>query len=185
MKTNETKMNLLEHYFEPFRNNIIGHNKTFISPYGEKKIIYADWIASGRLYEPIERKMFDTFGPLVGNTHSESSITGTSMTLSYQYAQNIIKRHCNAGPDDVIITAGSGMTSQISKFQRILGLKVPEQLKGYINLPEELRPVVFVTHMEHHSNHTSWLETIADVILISPDKEGLVDLDDLERQLEK
>jgi selenocysteine lyase/cysteine desulfurase len=178
-------MNQLEQYFQPFRNNIIGHDKTFISPYGEKKIVYADWIASGRLYEPIERKMFDTFGPLVGNTHSESSITGTSMTLSYQYAHNLIKRHCNAGPDDVIITAGSGMTAQINKFQRILGLKVPEQLKSYFNLPEELRPVVFVTHMEHHSNHTSWLETISDVILISPDKEGLVDLTDLERQLEK
>jgi selenocysteine lyase/cysteine desulfurase len=129
--------------------------------------------------------MFDIFGPLVGNTHSESSVTGTSMTLSYHHAHDIIKKHCNAGPDDVIITAGSGMTALINKFQRILGLKVPEQLKSYLNLPEELKPVVFVTHMEHHSNHTSWLETIAEVILISPDKDGLVDLGELERQLDK
>jgi selenocysteine lyase/cysteine desulfurase len=64
-------------------------------------------------------------------------------------------------------------------------VKVPEQLKEYLNLPEELRPVVFVTHMEHHSNHTSWLETIADVIIISPDKDGLVDINDFELQLEK
>jgi selenocysteine lyase/cysteine desulfurase len=85
----------------------------------------------------------------------------------------------------VIITAGSGMTALINKFQRILGLKVPEQLKEYLNLPEELRPVVFVTHMEHHSNHTSWLETIADVIIIQPDKDGLVDINDFEIQLEK
>jgi selenocysteine lyase/cysteine desulfurase len=39
--------------------------------------------------------------------------------------------------------------------------------------------------MEHHSNHTSWLETIADVIIISPDKDGLVDINDFELQLEK
>lgn len=178
-------MRLLETYFQVFRENTVGYNQTFISPYGEKRIIYADWIASGRLYEPIEKAMLEKFGPFVGNTHSESSITGTTMTNAYHYAHEVIKKHCNAGPDDVIITAGSGMTALINKFQRILGLKVPEQLKDYLSLPEELKPVVFVAHMEHHSNHTSWLETIADVFVISPDKDGLPDLDDLERLLAK
>jgi selenocysteine lyase/cysteine desulfurase len=175
----------LEKYFQPFRENTVGYNQTFVSPYGGKRIIYADWIASGRLYFPIEKTLLEKFGPFVWNTHSESSVTGTTMTKAYHQAHEIIKKHCNAGADDVIITAGSGMTALINKFQRILGLKVPEQLKDYINLPQELKPVVFVTHMEHHSNHTSWLETIADVILISPDKHGLVDFSDFENQLEK
>ncbi len=178
-------MNDLEEYFNSFRRNIVGIDQTFLSPYGEKKILYADWIASGRLFLPIEKKMLETFGPLVGNTHSESSVTGTSMTLSYHYAHDFIKKHVNAGKDDVIITAGSGMTAMINKFQRILGLKIPEQLKAYLNLPKELTPVVFVTHMEHHSNHTSWLETIADVVCIEPTNDGLVDVDDLQEQLEK
>ena len=178
-------MNPLEDYFDQFRKNIVGIDKSFISHYGEKKIVYADWIASGRLYEPIEKKMLETFGPFVGNTHSESSVTGTLMTRSYHQAHDIIKSHVNASKDDVIITAGSGMTAMINKFQRILGLKIPEQLKSYLNLPKELVPVVFITHMEHHSNQTSWLETIADVVQISPTREGLVDADDLEIQLEK
>jgi selenocysteine lyase/cysteine desulfurase len=178
-------MNSLENYFEVYRNNTIGNNQTFLSPYGEKRIIYADWIASGRLYLPIEKEIIDVFGPYVGNTHTESSVTGTLMTLSYHKAHDIIKKHCNSSPDDVIITAGSGMTAVINKFQRILGLKIPEQLKDYINLPEELRPVVFITHMEHHSNQTSWLETIADVIIIEPDSFGLVDPANLEIQLDK
>ncbi len=176
-------MNVLEEYFEPFRKNIIGLKHTFKSPYGEKKIIYADWVASGRLYYPIEKKMLETFGPLVGNTHSESSTTGSAMTLAYQNAHQIIKKHVNAGKDDVIITGGSGMTGMVNKFQRILGLKIPEQLKAYTNIPEELIPVVFVTHMEHHSNHTSWQETIADVVNIEPNDEGLVDLEDLKKKL--
>ncbi len=175
----------LEEYFNQFRKNIIGIDQTFTSPYGEKKIIYSDWIASGRLYTPIEKKIVETFGPYVGNTHSEASITGTTMTVAYQTAHEIIKDHVHAGKDDVIITAGSGMTAMINKFQRILGLKVPEQLKAYLTLPAELTPVVFVTHMEHHSNHTSWLETIADVVCIQPDSEGLIDLHDFEVQLEK
>ncbi len=178
-------MDSLEKYFEPFRKNIIGIDQTFNSPYGEKKIIYADWIASGRLYKPIEKAISEVFGPFVGNTHSEASITGTSMTVAYQHSHDIIKQHVNAKHDDVIITAGSGMTGMVNKFQRILGLKVAEQLREFVKLPENLRPVVFVTHMEHHSNHTSWLETIADVVVIEPDTEGLVDLDDLVKQLKK
>lgn len=178
-------MNELESYFTKFRNNTIGSDYTFTTPFGEKKLVYADWIASGRLYKPIEERLCETFGPLVGNTHSESSETGTSMTLSYHEAHKIIKQHCNANKDDVIITAGSGMTTVICKFQRILGLKVPEQLKEYFELPEDLRPVVFVTHMEHHSNHTSWLETIADVVVIEPNEEGLVDITDFEKKLAK
>lgn len=178
-------MSELEEYFSPFSENTIGTNQVFYSPYGKQKLLYADWIASGRLYEPIEKILTEVFGPLVGNTHSESSETGTAMTHSYHEAQKIIKLHCNAGKDDVIITGDSGMTRMVLKLQRMLGLKVPEQLLAYLKLPEDMRPVVFVTHMEHHSNHTTWLETIADVVVISPDKEGLVDLENLKEQLEK
>ncbi|QQS36780.1 MAG: aminotransferase class V-fold PLP-dependent enzyme [Ignavibacteriales bacterium] len=178
-------MNMLEEHFKPFRENTIGFDKSFLTPYGEQKLIYADWIASGRLYAPIEKKLVETFGPMVGNTHSESSVTGTSMTLSYHNAHKIIKQHVNAGPDDVIISAGSGMTAMICKFQRILGLKIPEQLKGYLNLPEELRPVVFITHMEHHSNQTTWLETLADVVVLNPDPTGLVDVNELTKEISK
>jgi selenocysteine lyase/cysteine desulfurase len=180
-KTNGT----LESYFSDFRENIVGINSNFITPYGEKKLIYADWIASGRLYAPIEKKILETFGPMVGNTHSESSMTGTSMTLSYHRAHELIKQHVNANKDDVIITAGSGMTAMVNKFQRILGLRIPEQLRDFIKLPRELKPVVFVTHMEHHSNQTSWLETIAEVVIINPDDEGFVDINDLKEKLNK
>jgi selenocysteine lyase/cysteine desulfurase len=122
---------------------------------------------------------------LVGNTHSESSETGISMTHSYHEAQRIIKEHCNAAKDDVIISAGSGMTRMVVKLQRLLGLKIPEQLGDFLLLPDELRPIVFVTHMEHHSNQTTWLETITDVVVLSPNDEGLVDINDLLKELEK
>ncbi|MBN1302736.1 MAG: aminotransferase class V-fold PLP-dependent enzyme [Melioribacteraceae bacterium] len=178
-------MENLQKYFEKFRNNIIGIDKTFISPNGEKKIIYADWVASGRLYKPIEDRLTNVFGPWIGNTHTETSITGTTMTRAYREAHKIIKQHVNANDNDVIITAGFGMTTVINKFQRILGLKVCEQLRKYVVIPEQERPVVFITHMEHHSNHTSWLETIADVIIIEPNDEGLIEYSNLEDQLKK
>ena len=161
-------------FFAKFRQGIVGLHHRFAGPCGEQPILYADWTASGRLYAPIERCLLEDFGPLVGNTHSESSTTGIAMTRAYQHAQAILKKHVHAGPDDVIITQGSGMTAVVNKLQRMLGLRLPEQLAPFCKLPPELRPVVFITHMEHHSNQTSWLETVADVEVVAPDARGLV-----------
>jgi selenocysteine lyase/cysteine desulfurase len=178
-------MESLEKYFQPFRNNIIGNEAEFQSPFGTKKIVYCDWTASGRLYRPIEEKIINELGPYVGNTHTETSVTGTLMTQAYHQAREIIKKHVNASKEDVIIASGSGMTSVINKFQRILGLRIPERLAGKISLPEEERPIVFVTHMEHHSNQTSWLETIAEVVHMEPNDAGVVDTANLETLLGK
>ncbi len=107
------------------------------------------------------------------------------MTTAYHKAQKIIKNHVNASPNDIIISAGFGMTAVVNKLQRILGLKIPEKFRDCIKIHEDERPVVFITHMEHHSNQTSWLETIAEVIIIEPDEKGLVDFENLKNYLEK
>lgn len=172
----------LEEYFAVYRNNIIGHQQTFISPFGEKKIIYADWTASGRAYGPIEKYMQQHLLPFVGNTHTETTVTGTYMSKAYEEAKRIAKSHVNASEADVLLFCGSGMTSAVNKLQRILGLRLPERFTDYLHareLPscdEVLKPVVFVTHMEHHSNHLSWLETIATVEIIGCDENGNVDI---------
>ncbi|MCK5221041.1 MAG: selenocysteine lyase, partial [Candidatus Aminicenantes bacterium] len=118
----------MEKYFDKFRKNIVGINSTFNSPYGEKKIIYADWIASGRLYGPIEKKIVEDFGPFVANTHTETSETGTLMTHAYHHSHDIIRKHVNGSPDDIVITACNGMTGVINKLQRILGLKIQSSI---------------------------------------------------------
>jgi selenocysteine lyase/cysteine desulfurase len=173
----------LERYFAPFRDNTIGNDLTFRGPFGTHRVVYADWTASGRLYRPIEAALTERFGPYVGNTHSESSLTGMAMTLAYHEAHARLKRHVNAGPDDVVLTTGTGMTGAVNKLQRILGLKAPERLRRHLTIPAAERPVVFVTHLEHHSNQTSWYETIADVVVVPPDAHGLVDLGALEAAL--
>ncbi len=189
-------MTELEKYFDRFRQNIIGIDSDIETPYGKKKLIYADWIASGRLYGPIEEKMSLKIGPLVGNTHSESTSTGRAMTDAYREAQKIVKRHVNANENDILLLTGTGMTSALAKLQRILGLKVPEQAINYCpftrgeysscrDIPNENRPVVFLTHTEHHSNHTSWFETLADVVVLDPSADLTVDADSLRNEIIK
>jgi len=187
-----TRKSDLEHFFSSFRKNIIGLHQFYDTPFGEKRVLYADWTASGRCYQPIEDCLQKEMMPFVGNTHTSTTVTGTLMSAAYEKAKEIIKTHAGANADDVLIFCGSGMTAAVNKLQRILGMRLPERAKDYMKngdesflIDEALRPVVFVTHMEHHSNHISWLETIATVEIIQPDENGNVDLAHFEALLEQ
>ncbi|HBE41650.1 MAG TPA: selenocysteine lyase [Bacteroidales bacterium] len=184
----------LQEYFNRFREKITGIDAEIETPYGLKKLVYADWIASGRFYDPIEKRIMNDIGPLIGNTHSESSATGVAMTNAYHYARKAVKKHVGAGEDDLILFTGTGMTSAIAKLQRILGLKVPEQAMKYCaftsgkyhtckDIPNKNRPVIFLTHTEHHSNHTSWFETLADIVVLQPKASLTVDPEELRKEI--
>ena len=123
---------MLEEYFKNFKQNIIGENQTFKSPFGEKKITYADWTASGRMYQPLEDTILNNILPWVANTHTETNVSGTAMTQAYQESKQIIKKHVNADKNDVLVFAGSGMTGVVNKLQRILGFKYPENFNEFL-----------------------------------------------------
>ncbi len=176
----------LEDYFSHFRQNIIGHQQFFDTPYGAQRILYADWTASGRAYGPIEAKIQNEILPFFANTHTETTITGQTMSNAYEQAKATVKKHVNASEDDVLVFCGSGMTAAVNKLQRIMGLRLPERVMDYvkcIQFDEPARPLVLITHMEHHSNHISWLETIATVEIIRPGEDGNVDLEHLRELL--
>ena len=118
----------------------------------------------------------DVLGPYVANTHTETTLTGTAMTRAYHQAQTIIKKHVKAGPNDVLIAQGSGMTGVVNKFQRILGLRIPEHVASRCALRDEDKPLVVVTHLEHHSNQTSWEECAVHVEIIRRNACGSPDL---------
>lgn len=178
-------MSDLTEHFNRFRREIVGNDLEYKTHFGIQKMIYADWVASGRLYRPIEERISDIIGPWVANTHTETSESGQLMTKAYHHAQLIIKEHVNAGPGDVLITSGFGMTGVLVKFQRMLNLKVPEKNIAGEFVYNGKKPVVFITHMEHHSNHTSWYHTIADVEVIPPGKDLIVDPENLKLLLKK
>ncbi|KQW99450.1 aminotransferase class V-fold PLP-dependent enzyme [Flavobacterium sp. Root420] len=175
----------VEQYFAKFREYTIGADHSFESIYGQQKLLYADWIASGRLYGPIEYIVRHKIGPMIANTHSFSSETGKASTYGYQYARQLIKKHVNASQYDVLVTTGTGMTAALSKLQRIMGLRSTDNIYNVGLLHEDERPVVFITHMEHHSNQVPWYETIADVVILAPDDNNMVDPEILAAEIKK
>jgi selenocysteine lyase/cysteine desulfurase len=180
------KATALEAYFDQFRQHIIGVDARIPVPNNEERpLVYADWTASGRNYAPIEEGIRSILMPTLANTHTETNYTGQSTTYAYHKARSLIKKAVGAHADDVLLSCGSGMTGVTNKFQRILGWKIHERFRDEITVDEHQRPVVFITHMEHHSNQTSWLETIAEVVVVPPDAEGRVSPDAFEQHLAK
>ncbi|MGC9365244.1 MAG: aminotransferase class V-fold PLP-dependent enzyme [Fidelibacterota bacterium] len=177
-------MKSTESYFEPFREDIIGNDLQYRFPSGKRTIVYADWAASGRLHRSIENYIINELGPFVANTHTESTLTGTVMTSAYHQAHQIIKHHCHASSDDVLLFAGFGMTAVINKFQRILGLRIPEKYRDKIKICEAERPLVIITHMEHHSNQTTWEECCVDTVILCKKNDGTPNLDHLQTILD-
>ena len=174
---------MLEHYFSQFRQHIIGQQLKHNINGKEQDIVYADWTASGRLYRPIEEFVSTQLGPYVANTHTETNLTGSTMTKAYHDAQHLIKQHVNANENDALICAGSGMTTVVNKLQRMLGLRVPEPFRDTCELPEGKKPVVFVTHMEHHSNQTTWNACDVTVVVIKRTAQGQPCQHDLRQRL--
>lgn len=175
IKENEMSQSEKEFWSE-IRQGIVGQDLKFENEYGKHDVLYTDWIASGRLYAPIEKKLLEQVGPFVANPHSYSSYTGAKITAMYKQARVNIKKHVNAGPDDVLVTLGSGMSAALLRFQDILGIRKPTS---------DERPVVFITHMEHHSNQVSWLECNVDVVVVPASSDNLVSAANLRAELKK
>ena len=162
----------LEHELERIRNAVIGDDVVLDGPFGPRRLVYADYTASGRSLAFIEDVIRDRVLPLYANTHTEASATGRRTTQLRESARRVIHRAVGGGEDDVVIFCGSGATAAIDRLVRILRLE-----------PRE-RPVVFLGPFEHHSNELPWRESPADVVVIGEDAEGRLDLDHLQAELE-
>ena len=149
---------------------MIGDDVVLDGPFGPRRLVYADYTASGRALSFIEDYVRDHVLPLYANTHTEASATGLHTTALREDARGIIHAAVNGGADDVVVFCGSGATAAIDKCPRVLDLE---------------GAVVFVGPHEHHSNELPWRESDADVVAIGEDVDGRVDVEHLEFELER
>ncbi len=180
------------------RDDIIGRDAVIDTPFGRRRLTYADHTASGRAVGFIEDYVRGTLG-LYGNTHTEDDATGIFTSQRLMTAEESIKRLLNADTSYKLIAVGSGTTGAVHRLQQILGVYIPPACRdmlarsasaflgaeGYARLEAHLRdvrPVVLVGPYEHHSNEVSWRECLAEVVEVELAGNGLLDLEDLEEK---
>lgn len=155
-----------------FKSSIIGLDK-------DK---YFDYTASGLAYKTIEQrimKVLETYA----NTHSESK----HAQLTHQYyeeARDVIRESLDIDDSFCVLPSGTGATSAIRHFQKIMGIYLPPRTRERVKVIKKSTPLVIVGPYEHHSNEVSYREALCDVIRIGT-KNGRVDLEELEIVLKK
>jgi selenocysteine lyase/cysteine desulfurase len=175
---------------ETIRASVIGEDEAIATPFGLRRVTYADYTASGRSLSFIEDVIRDAVLPLYANTHTESSGTGLQTTRFREDARAIIGEAVHADPDEhVVLFCGSGSTGALHTLIDCLELRIPAGLDDRFDLrsriPEAERPVVFIGPYEHHSNELPWRESIADLVTVPEDHDGRIDLDALQEALER
>lgn len=177
-----------EALIERIRGEVIGEGEAIHTPYGWRRLTYADYTASSRSLRAIEDAIRERVLPTYANVHTAGSHTGRRTTRLREQARETIRRAAGGDESTAVIFCGSGSTAAIDKLIGVLGLRLPSELERRHRLQRHVpagdRPVVFVGPYEHHSNEIPWRESLADVVVVPPDPGGGgVDLAFLGREL--
>ncbi|KAL0350406.1 UNVERIFIED_CONTAM: hypothetical protein Sradi_4189800 [Sesamum radiatum] len=139
------------------RSQIIGGTQEFDTPFGRRRLTYADHTASGRSLRCIENYIATYLLPFYGNSHTSDSYVGYRTTKMVHEAANYVKKCLGGGEDDAIIFCGSGSTAAIKRLQEVMGIAIPSILRE---------------------------RSLAEVVEIGLDHRGLIDVEELRQKLD-
>ncbi|GAB4513697.1 MAG: aminotransferase class V-fold PLP-dependent enzyme [Roseibium sp.] len=159
------------------RAGLIGEGATITGPFGERELIYADYVASGRALRQIEDFVLEEVLPVYANSHTEASYCGCAISRLREAARSEIARLCGADDNHATIFCGSGATAGLNRLVHLLGIS------GAAARGET--PLVVIGPYEHHSDILPWRESGAEVIEIGEAGHGGPDLEELEHVLRK
>jgi len=114
---------------ETVRESVIGKDTAVHTPFGLRRVTYADYTASARSLTIVEDFIRDQVLPLYANTHTETSGTGLQTTRFREEAREIVRRSVGASKEEhAVIFAGSGSTGAVDRLVGLLGIRLPRGL---------------------------------------------------------
>lgn len=150
------------------RQQVVGINAR-VPIFGGKRIRYVnlDNAATTPILKPVLQQVED-FLPWYAGVHRSTGHKSLVSTTVYDEAREAIAEFFGAHPDHNIVIFGKNTTEVINLLARRLCLSQGDIILG--------------TMMEHHSNDLPWRQ-VAKVMRINVDREGRLDLHDLEQKL--
>jgi len=173
--------------FRPFINeNTDILNYLRYNTIGKNKDKYFDFTASGLAFRQIENRIHEVL-ETYANTHSKEASNARTTAYYYEEARKNIAKSFELSKDFIILPSGCGSTAAIKHFQELMGLYIPPATKKRFGFKEDRKkaPLIIVGPYEHHSNELSFRESLADIIRVKLTKDGLIDLEHLEKILKK
>ncbi|WCN09035.1 aminotransferase class V-fold PLP-dependent enzyme [Marinomonas mediterranea] len=143
------------------------------APFGQRKITYADYTASGRALDFIEEAIQEHILPFYANTHTEANATGSQTTAYREEARNAIRALANANEDDLILFCGSGATAAVNVLISQLNLHNLSQ-------SEKDGTVIILGPYEHHSNELPWRSLDIELLRVPIGENGILCMRSLE-----
>uniref|UniRef100_A0A5K3EMJ2 Aminotran_5 domain-containing protein n=1 Tax=Mesocestoides corti TaxID=53468 RepID=A0A5K3EMJ2_MESCO len=158
-----------EEFFDYINKSVIGYDRVFRGGFGDRRVVYCDYIASGRSLSFIEDFIYNEVLPNYGNTHTTTSVTSLQTTMYRYEAKDIVRNAVRAGDSDAVFFVGSGCTGAVHKLIHNLHLEKP--------------PIVITGPFEHHSNMLPWRHLAAKIVRLNTDNSGNVSIHNLEEVL--
>jgi len=155
-------------YQSPFILNCNKDGRTSRSSFLSVPLLYCDHTATHRTLQSIESFISTNCLPVLGNTHTTTSMTGCQSTSYVAEARQIVAEYVNAkvtgeaATDVVLFTGGTGVTSAVELLIDILNLT---QYK-YSTNNNDKKPIIFVGPFEHHSNLLPWRECGCEIVSV-------------------
>lgn len=153
------------------QRGLIGEGLAYQGAEGEVRLRYADYAASGRALEQVERFITREVLPYYANSHTRASLCGATINRLRAEARATVARLCGADERFAVVFAGNGATAAANKVVHLLLADASE------------RPLVITGPYEHHSNILPWRESHAEIAVIDEAPGGGPDLAQLEAQL--
>lgn len=160
---------------DDLRSGLIGNDAEIEGPFGNKPLVYADYVASGRALMQIEEFILREVLPFYANSHTEASYCGGVVTRLRREARKAIGDCCGATDEHAVIFAGPGATAGLNRLVTLLGVNASGAAGK--------RARVIIGPYEHHSNILPWRESGAEIVEIAEGTLGGPDLDELDAAL--